>query len=85
MKSNLIAILFIPLFFIACGKDSHEHDSESEHGHHVHVAPMADNWSKLENTEQVSTLNLSFILTAFCKFMSSMPMQKILCESRHIP
>ena len=39
MKIHLIPNLFIPLFFIACGKDSHEHVSESEHGHHVHVAP----------------------------------------------
>ena len=60
MKTYLIPILFIPLFFIACGKDSHEHISESEHGHHVHVAPHGG--QLVEVGEHGAGFNLELVL-----------------------
>ncbi len=60
MKINLTAILLIPLFYISCGKDSHEHDSESEHGHHVHVAPHGG--KLVEVGEHGAGFNLELVL-----------------------
>ena len=62
MKSHLFKFLFIPLFFIACGKDSHEHDSGSEKGHHVHVAPHGG--QLVEVGEHGAGFNLELVLHA---------------------
>ena len=60
MKINLTAILLIPLFFISCGKDSHEHDYDSEHSHHVHVAPHGG--QLVEVGEHGAGFNLELVL-----------------------
>ena len=60
MKINLAAILLIPLFFISCGKDSHEHDSDPEHSHHVHVAPHGG--QLVEVGEHGAGFNLELVL-----------------------
>ena len=60
MKINLTVILLIPLFFISCGKDSHEHDSDPEHSHHVHVAPHGG--QLVEVGEHGAGFNLELVL-----------------------